>query len=166
MRNKPVKEQDGVYMKIRMRPFDIVLNILCLILLIGIVIYLAIRWSSIPEQVPGHFNLSGEVTRWDSKETLIVLPVIAWIIFIGFSILEQFPQVWNTGVRITQENMHRVYGILKTLLSTIKLLIVATFTSITIIQSLALGLSWWVALYPVLIIGTVIFSLIRLVKAR
>ena len=153
-------------MKIRMRPFDIVLNILCLILLIGIVIYLVIRWSGIPEQVPGHFNLSGEVTRWDSKETLIVLPVIAWIIFIGFSILEQFPQVWNTGVRITQENMHRVYGILKTLLSTIKLLIVATFTSITIIQSLALGLSWWVALYPVLIIGTVIFNLIRLVKAR
>ena len=153
-------------MKIRMRPFDIVLNILCLILLIGIVIYLIARWSSIPDQIPGHFNLSGEVTRWDSRETLIVLPIVAWVIFIGFSILEQFPQVWNTGVRITQENMHRVYSILKSLLSTIKLLVVATFVSITIFQSLATGLSWWVAIYPVLIIGTVIFSLVRLVKAR
>jgi len=153
-------------MKLKLRPFDIVLNILCIILLIGIVIYLIIRWGSIPEQIPGHFNLSGEVTRWDSKETLIVLPIIAWIIFIGFSILEQFPQVWNTGVRITQENMHRVYSILKTLLSTIKLLIVATFTSITIIQSLALGLSWWVIFFPALIVATVVFNLVRLIKAR
>ncbi|MCL2819689.1 MAG: DUF1648 domain-containing protein [Oscillospiraceae bacterium] len=153
-------------MKIKMRPYDIVLNILCIILLIGIVIYLIVRWGSIPEQVPGHFNLSGDVTRWDSKETLIVLPIIAWIIFIGFSILEQFPQIWNTGVRITQENMYHVFSILKTLLSTIKLLIVATFVSITVIQSLALGLSWWVLLYPILIIGTVIFNLVRLVKAR
>jgi len=153
-------------MKIKMRPYDIILNVLCLIMLVGIVIYLIIRWSSIPEQVPGHFNLSGEVTRWDSKETLIVLPVIAWIIFIGFSILEQFPKVWNTGVRVTQENMHRVYGILKSLLSTIKLLVVATFVSITIIQSLSAGLPWWAAIFPALIILTVIFNLVRLAKAR
>ena len=153
-------------MKIRMRPYDIVLNILCILLLIGVVIYLIVRWSSIPEQIPGHYNLGGEVTRWDSKETLIVLPIIAGIIFIGFSVLEQFPQVWNTGVRVTQENMFRVYSILKTLLSTIKLLIVSTFVSITIIQSLALGLSWWVLIYPALILGTVVYNIIRLVKAR
>ena len=133
----------------------------------GIVIYLLVRWSSIPDQVPGHFNASGEVTRWDSKVSLIIMPVIAGTLYIGITILERFPQIWNTGVRVTQENMFRVYRILKRMISVIKLLIVATFVSITIIQSLAVNLPVW--LMPVfisLIFGTIIINIVRLVKAR
>ena len=154
-------------MKIRNSIFDIVLNVACIILLLGVVIFLLVRWSSIPDQVPGHFNASGEVTRWDSKGTLIIMPIIAGVLYIGMTILERFPKVWNTGVRITQENMFRVYRILKRMISVIKLLIVATFVSITIIQSLAVTLPIW--LMPVfisLIFGTVIINIVRLVKAR
>jgi len=147
--------------------FDIFLNITCIVLLLGVVVYLLIRWSSIPDQVPGHFNASGEVTRWDSKGSLIVMPIIAGALYIGMTILEQFPQVWNTGVRVTQENMFRVYKILKHMISVIKLLIVATFVSIAIFQSLAVGLPiWLLTVFISLIFGTVVFNVVRLVKAR
>jgi len=154
-------------MRIKNSILDIVLNAVCVLLLIGLVIYLIIRWSSIPDQIPGHFNASGEVTRWDSKSTLIVMPIIAGVLYIGMTILEQFPQVWNTGVRVTQDNMFRVYKILKSMISIIKLLIVATFTTIAIVQSYAVSLPVW--LLPVfisLIFGTVIINLVRLVRAR
>jgi len=154
-------------LKVKNSIFDIVLNAACIILLLGVVIFLIVRWSSIPDQVPGHFNASGEVTRWDSKGTLIIMPIIMGVLYIGITILERFPQVWNTGVRITKENMFRVYRILKSLINIVKLLIVVTFASITIIQSLAVALPIW--LMPVLIsliFGTIIINIIRLVKAR
>ena len=154
-------------MKIKSSIIDIVLNVACIIVLLGVVIFLLVRWSSIPDQVPGHFNASGEVTRWDSKGTLIIMPIITVALYVGITILERFPQVWNTGVRITKENMFRVYRILKSLINIVKLLIVVTFASITIIQSLAVALPIW--LMPVLIsliFGTIIINIIRLVKAR
>ena len=154
-------------MKIKNSVFDIILNIASIILLLGIIIYLIIRWSSIPDQVPGHFNASGEVTRWDSKGSLIIIPIIAWVLYIGMTILEQFPQVWNTGVRVTQENMFRVYRILKSMISIIKLLIVATFASIVIIQSLAVSLpAWLLPVFISLIFGTVVINIVRLIRAR
>jgi len=154
-------------MRVKNNIFDIILNILCVVLLLGVVIYLIIRWSSIPDQVPGHFNISGEITRWDSKGSLIAMPIIAVVLYIGMTILEQFPQVWNTGVRVTQENMFRVYKILKHMISVIKLLIVATFVSITIFQSLAIGLpTWLLIMFISLIFGTVVINIVRLVKAR
>ena len=154
-------------MRIRNSIFDIILNIACIVLLLGVVIYLFLMWSSIPDQVPGHFNASGEVTRWDNKGTLIIMPVIAGVLYIGMTILEQFPKVWNTGVRVTQENMFRVYRIVKSMISITKLLIVATFSSIVIIQSLAVSLpTWLLPVFISLIFGTVIINIIRLIRAR
>ena len=95
------------------------------------------------------------------------MPITAGVLYIGMTILERFPQVWNTGVRVTQENMFRVYGIIKSMISVVKLLIVATFVVITIITSLATNLPIWLMLvFIALIFGTIIFNIIRLVKAR
>ncbi len=45
--------------------------------IIGIVllpfIYLAYIWNSLPEQVPMHWNLKGEIDNWGSKYSLIGL---------------------------------------------------------------------------------------------
>ena len=154
-------------MRIKNSIFDIVLNIACIALLVGVTVYLIIRWSSIPDQVPGHFNASGEVTRWDNKGSLIIMPIIAGVLYIGMTILEQFPQVWNTGVRVTQENMFRVYRIMKSMISIIKFIIVAIFASIVIIQSFAVSLpAWLLPVFITLIFGTVAVNIARLIKAR
>ena len=136
-------------------------------MLVGITIYLIIMWGSIPDQIPGHFNASGEVTRWDSKSTLVVMPVIAFVMFVGMTILERFPRIWNTGVRVTQENMHRIYRVLKSMLNTMKLVVTALLITISLIQSLTQTLPiWFLPVFLVLIFGTIIFYIVRLVMAR
>jgi uncharacterized membrane protein len=37
-------------------------------------IYLAAIWAKLPDQVPTHFNLAGNVDSWSSKSTLLILP--------------------------------------------------------------------------------------------
>src|SRR5659263_284903 len=37
-------------------------------------VYLAIIWNQLPDQVPTHFNIEGNVDAWSGKTTLIFLP--------------------------------------------------------------------------------------------
>jgi uncharacterized membrane protein len=56
--------------------------------IIGIVllpfIYLAYIWNNLPEQVPMHWNLNGEIDDWGSKNSLIgmtfLLPVLTYVL--------------------------------------------------------------------------------------
>ena len=58
--------------------------------IIGIVllpfVYLAYIWNSLPEQVPMHWNLKGEIDDWGSKYSLIglvfLLPVLTYVLML------------------------------------------------------------------------------------
>ena len=49
-------------------------------------LYLAYLWPSLPEQVPLHWNLEGEIDRYGSKKELIIipflLPFLTYLIFL------------------------------------------------------------------------------------
>ena len=55
-----------------------------------------------------------------TKVPSLVTPLIALIIFCGITVTERFPQIWNTGVKVTEENRERVYSVLHHMISTIK----------------------------------------------
>jgi len=116
-----------ILMPMRRSKYDVVINLFCLLLLTGVVIYLEANWNNIPDKIPGHYNAMGEVDRWGNKGELVVLPIIGWIMYIGITVLEHFPQVWNTGVTITEDNKTRIYRILKNMIGTTKLLVVGVF---------------------------------------
>ena len=157
----------GNRMLIGNRIIGIIINIICLIQIAGIVIYLIVAWDSIPDQIPGHFNASGEVNRWDSKGTLFLLPGIALVMLIVMSVVERFPHLWNTGVRITEENKFRVYAVLRGLLYSVKFIVVTMFVCLAIIQSLMQTLPMWFLptfIAPLMI--TIILHIVLLVRAR
>ena len=145
----------------------LVINILCLILLVGTVIYLIVAWGSLPDQIPGHFGGDGQITRYGSKGTLIIPLVIAWLLYLGFLVIERVPQIWNTGVRVTEENKYRVYGTIRSLLSTVKLIICAVFAFITIIASQSQNLpSWFLGVFIQFLLVTLIIHIFWLFKVR
>ncbi len=57
---------------------------LLLIVLIPFV-YLMLIWSGLPETVPTHWNLEGEIDNWGSKWTMVMipflLPLLTYVIF-------------------------------------------------------------------------------------
>jgi uncharacterized membrane protein len=154
-------------MQIRRSKYDVVINLICLLLLTGVVAYLAINWSNIPDKIPGHYNAMGEVNRWGNKGELLILPIIGWIMYIGITVLEHFPQVWNTGVTITEDNKTRIYRILNNMIGTTKLLVVGVFMFLTVNSAMSKALpAWFLPVFLVLIFGSILFFLIKLTKAR
>lgn len=146
---------------------DKTLNRLCLLILLGTAVFLALYWKRIPLEVPMHYNAAGEIDRWGPRAELLILPVIAWLLYGIMTVVEQFPGAWNTGVKVTAENRERVYALLGHMLSTLKLLIVALFTWITVQCALALPLPVW--FLPVVlgaVFGDMVYWLIQVFRAR
>ena len=154
-------------LKLKKNKYDILVEIVCLILLISVLIYLYFNWSNIPNKIPGHYNAMGVIDRMGSKNELLVLPMISWLMYIGMTVLEKFPQAWNTGVTVTEENKERVYKVLKNMISTMKLIMVANFAYLTINSSLAMPLSvWFLPVFLTLMFGTIIYFIIKLNRAK
>lgn len=106
-----------------------ILSVLCLT---ASTLFLAAGWNQIPEKVPGHYNFAGEADSMTGKGTLILIPVMNWLMYLGISALEHFPQVWNTGVEITAQNRERVYRVLYHMIVSMKLSVVLIFSFMTV----------------------------------
>ena len=154
-------------MKIKTNKYDFFVEACCLLCLIGVLIYLLISWQHIPQKVPGHYNVLGEIDKMTSKESLIPLFITSWIMYIGLSVIEKFPQIWNTGVKVTEKNKGKVYRILKSMLSTVKLLTVVVFAYLTVNSAMAKPLSvWFLPIFLSLMFGSLIFFIVKLVTAK
>ena len=140
---------------------------LSLVLVIGTVVYLIVMWRSIPDTIPAHYNAAGEVNRWGDKSELIFLPIIGGMLYFLITLVQQYPQAWNTGVAVTEQNRERVYRILGNLIGTTKLMMLLVFSSLTVLSSLGLALPiWYMAVFLVLLFGAISFYLVQLSKER
>lgn len=148
-------------------PLDRWMNRLCLLILLSTAVFLVLYWGRIPAQVPMHYNAAGEIDRWGDRSSLLILPVISWLLYGLLTVAEQFPGAWNTGVKITEENRERVYPLLGHLLSTLKLLVVAMFTWIILWCALARPLPvWFLPVVLGVVSGDMVYWLIRVLRAR
>lgn len=155
------------FIKIQRNIYDIFVEIICLACLFSLLIYLIIGWGSIPSEIPGHYNAAGEINRITGKGSLIGLYITTLIMYLGMTGLEKLPQMWNTGVKITEENKDRIYRILKNLMKTSKLIVVLVFTLMTINSALAKTLpGWFTPVSLVLLFGSIIYYGIKLGKNR
>lgn len=144
-----------------------ILNILCLIVLIGITIYLIIRWNAMPKLIPSHYDFAGNVDSYGSKGSVLMMPIMSWVLYILITVLEMFPALWNTGVKVTEENKFRVYAILRLMLDIIKFIMVVSFayTTICSVEFMPLG-AWFTFVEVGTIFLTIILCLVKLYKAR
>ena len=154
-------------MKLKNNKIDWIIEIMCLTLLIGLTAYLIFHWGSIPDKIPAHYDWEGNIDRWGNKLDLIFLPMMSWFLYLLITGLQQVPLVWNTGVKITEENEERVYRTLKYMLETLKLIVVADLTYITVHSLMGKSLSgWFTMIVLVAVFGDLIFWIVRLYQVK
>ena len=66
-------------------------------------------YSNLPEIIPIHFDASGQANVYENKLNIMFLPVIVTLVFIGLTVLNQYPHIFNYPTRITPENAIRQY---------------------------------------------------------
>jgi uncharacterized membrane protein len=153
--------------RIKNTKYDIFINGMSIILLCGMFLFLILNWNSFPGKLPAHYNFAGEIDRWGNKSELWICPILAVILFVVLTALEFFPQLWNTGVQITDKNQERVYRILKNMLVTLKGVTVGVFSFITVSSALARPMPvWFLPVFLLLLFGSLAVNLLRLANAK
>lgn len=142
-------------------------NMAALLLLLGMGVFLLLSWQSLPERIPGHYNAAGVVDRWGGKREILFTPVMALVLYLFISWLERFPQAWNTGVKVTEENRERVYGALKSMIVTMKLLLVGVFSYLTVYQATGMALpGGFLPVFLLLLFGSTGYYLVKLNRVK
>lgn len=121
-------------------------------------------YSKLPDTIPVHYNIKGEVDRYGSKGTIWFLPTLGLVIFSGFGLLNRYPHVFNYAKPITEENALREYSLAVRLFRLLRVIILLffVFINIQIIEGIS-KLEWWVL--PLLFAGLLVPTGVYVYKA-
>jgi uncharacterized membrane protein len=158
--------------KLELKTTDKIFEIFGWLLIIVIWGLTITNYSNLPETIPTHYNGVGQADGFGGKVTILILPFIATILFIGLTVLNKFPHVFNYPTNITQDNAFIQYTNATRLIRYLKLIIVfifglIVFKTIQYANGEADGLGIW---FLPLIIGLtfipLIYFLSKSIKAK
>ncbi|WP_452223052.1 DUF1648 domain-containing protein [Lacinutrix chionoecetis] len=110
-------------------------GLLCIALL-----YTVLNYNNLPEQVPMHFNLSGEVDSYGEKSFVWFPILIGFVLCIGIYKLNKYPHLFNYPDKITKENAEKHYTSAVKMMSWLNFLMALLFAVVTY-QIVSLGMS-------------------------
>ena len=152
-------------MKLKYTKFQIVLETIGLLLIVGMIVFVYTQWNQIPQQVPMHYNAIGEIDSWGSKYEILFLPAFGLLLYAFITAVSFFPQIWNVPVRITDENREVVYLSSKDLLIIMKVEILMSFFYINYHTVTAQPLPIaFLPIFMIVLFGTIIFFIRRIIR--
>lgn len=151
-------------------PLEVWLEVLNIVVIVGALVYLLIRWRDLPSTIPIHFKGSGEADGWGSRSTLLLLPLIAIAPYVLITIISRFPHTFNFPVAVTEQNASELYRLTVQMLSWLKFEMVLLFSSLGIIMirsaetGHAGGIGIFTIIGAVVILGTVFGYVLHIVR--
>jgi len=139
---------------------------------LGALAFLWAAWSSLPAQIPVHFNLSGQADRWGDRRNLFWEFATISGLYIGLSVLQRFPHIYNYPFELTPHNVHRQYLVARQLLAFVKAEVICFLALIewhTVrvagAQSPSPG-AWFLLAMPICIFCTIAWYFVAASKAK
>lgn len=168
----PTKSNPRPVLDLPRSSFEITLDIFGGLGVLIMIFYIVWYWSSLPEVIPTHFGSSGAPDGWGAKSTLLVLPAISLVIYIGLTILSKYPHVYNYLWLITPQNAKMQYQAARQMIILLKTEVVWLFAYV-VLQTIQTALgkakglgTEFLPIFLVLIFGTLGFYLFKAYQAR
>jgi Predicted membrane protein len=144
-----------------------IIELLTIGVMLFLFVYLVINWSSIPERIPSHFNALGEANAWSNKSTVLLMPILCFVLYVIMTAVSMVPAIWNTPIKLTEENYVLVNQSTRSLICFMKLTVVVTFSYITI--CIATGKQLGIAFLPIVLIvlaGSFVVYFLKIKKCK
>ena len=99
-------------------------------------VFVAVRWSAIPDTVPTHFGGDGVIDAYGQKSSIFVPLVFGWLIFVMCTLLGLIPvNAWNTPQNVVRP--------IKAMLGFLNLIIALDFAYMIVCTALCTDLGRW-----------------------
>ena len=118
--------------KIGLQAVDRLIEITGLVALFLMIILPLVYMNELPDEVPRHFNLSGEPDAFTGKEIIWLNPLLGMILWAALTLVNRYPHMFSYPVRVTEENAGRLYRLATRTLRILKTLLMTLFLYLTI----------------------------------
>lgn len=108
MKTKTEKEQLPPF-RPELTSTDRLLEMMALLIIAALWLMVVFSYQILPETIPIHFNIKGEVDGYGSRLTLIIIPLFATLLIPGMLWLSRYPHIFNYPTKITPENKTAQY---------------------------------------------------------
>ena len=167
-----MKTEERPKLKIQPTPTDQIFELLGWGVLLALWIWTGTSYSSLPDTIPTHFNAAGDADGFGRKASIVGLPLIATLLYIGLTLLNRYPHIFNFPNPITQDNALRQYTNATRMIRYLKLILVLVFAGIsfqTIQQAKGTGEGlgvWFLPLTLVLVFMPLLYFVIKSFKTK
>ena len=139
---------DRPKIKLSLTPTDKIVEGIGWLAICGIWILALGNYADLPEIIPIHFNGFGEADRFGAKPNILILPIISTLIYIGMTVLNKYPHIFNYPTSITEKNALSQYTSATKMIRFLKLIMVLilgfiVFETIQIVNGKSDGLGVW-----------------------
>lgn len=107
--------------------FDKIIEVISSVALVAFWLMNIFAFSTLPENIPTHYNGMGEVDSYGPKITIFLLPVLGTLIFVFLTFMLRKPESFNYTVEITEENALAQYTNSTKLIRFMKLALIILF---------------------------------------
>lgn len=153
MRNKqPVIHLPYLYI-------DKLLIVMSFLIIITCFIVATFFYQKLPDEIPMHFNIKGEVDRLGSKVSIFFIPGIAFITILPMLFLSKYPHTFNYPVKIDENNAKKEYSLARSLMiqMTLAISIILLYVTVMVIYS-AFNATTLLRNWDIIIILGIIFT--------
>lgn len=109
-------------------PFDLkdkISEAISLIFLITSISIVAVTMPKLPDAIPSHYNITGQVDGYESKQILWVMVALSVLIYISLTVLAIFPGLYKK--KLSGDNIEEQYRLTSKTTRTMKAVIVLSF---------------------------------------
>ena len=137
MRKRNINKKERPIIKIEKETLDWFIEMTGISALIVLIVLPMLYYSELPDIVPTHFGLDGTPDDYGSKSFIWFLPGLGVALYVGLSLLNRVPHVFNYPVEITPVNAKKQYYLATKLVRVLNTAIACIFSYLNyvIIQS-------------------------------
>jgi uncharacterized membrane protein len=79
------------------------------VLISAVVVFAAVVIPRLPASVPVHFGADGRPDAWGAPSSLLLLPALGVVFYLGLTVLQRYPQIYNYPTIVTRDNAAALY---------------------------------------------------------
>lgn len=117
---------------IPMSSLDKIIEVLSVLSIVYVIVAIINAWAKLPAVIPTHYNFAGEIDGYGSKSSILFLLPVMLVMYIGFTVLTKYPQIYNYVVEITEKNALTQYSLAKSFMRILKFEIILLFSYINL----------------------------------
>ncbi|NOY51953.1 MAG: DUF1648 domain-containing protein [Chlorobi bacterium] len=125
--------KDSIKIKTQIDNTSKILDIILMLSLLAAVLVPIYYYQNLPDLIPSHFDMKGNVDSYAGKATILIIPALLLVMAIGMRLLQNYPHIFNYPVKITEQNAEFQYKMAQRFIALINIWVVLLMMGIEII---------------------------------